>query len=487
MNEIPELPDLVLLKVFSFFGISQRLRLRLVCKRWCFLVDQARQSTLCLYEICYPMENDLSPNRELEVWPDEMVWIETEREENTNEENELDINLEATFLRKLERLFLYRLLKPDNLISQANRLDRLKELSICVRVYFERLKLEPKNLEVLSIRETGVDYLELNTPRLSTLVLWKGYGRRQVKVLFPDKVTFLECEEFTIDLKEFTNLETLLIRKQAVNLDDHPKLKVFDLRDHEKELWENLREQASARKDLTIYSFGFRNLFCPRSDDRPVKIHESFLSEHYALLERRIPFEMDLDYNWSLLAFGGSITKSLLQLINITNINVWSPEEQPVNHLHLISLLKESKCDSLSIHTELPPEFFKLLPDCMLSSLHINVRYQPDSLELDFIPKLTNLRYLILTLNRNAQELPFDSFCDIIQNCRLLSRFFLKNRLADKTIFDMELAFKDFKHKTIQKFKVNGKKIQMTTKEEIIRYLKENAGMLQPSGYLILQ
>ena len=471
-----ELPDLVLLQVFRLFGITQRFRLRLVCKRWRFLVDQVKQSNLCLYEQDFPRKNELSPNRELEVQPDEMVWINTE--------NKAILILETTF-RKLERLFLFRIENLDNLIFQIDRLDRLKELCIDFPGSLLNLKLELKNLEVLSIRETDVYYLELNTPNLSTLVLWSGFGRRQVNVLFPEKVTFLECDDFPIDLKQFVNLETLFARKLAVNLVDHPKLKVLDLRDEEEELWKNLRQQASARKDLTIYSFGFKNIFCPNLTSEPVQMFgnfENFVFEHHELLELPIPFKIDLNYHKFLSAFGSKIPKSLFQkLINIRAIQVES--YQSVNHLDLISLLKESKCFFLSVPSDLnvlPQTFYDSLPGCFLEHLAISDRMilpwdEPNDLKFDFLPKLTRLQVLSLDLRR--EELPLDSIGETIQSCRYLNRFNLTNDLFDKQKLKVEIGFTPKRTKT---FKVNDETLQNTTKEEAIRYLRENVGMLQP-------
>ena len=463
-----EMPDLVLLKIFGFFGISQRFRLRLVCKRWRFLVDQVKQRNLCFYGFNFPRENDLSPNRELEVQSDEMVWTE----------KEVNFNFETTFFRKLERLFLCHIERPVNWIFQINQLECLKELTIAgiFLESIETLKLELKNLEVLSLRESYFYSLELNTPHLSTLVLWKT--RRKVKVLFPEKVTFLECEDFIIDLKPFVNLETLLVRKLKVNLADHPKLKVIDLRDQEKELWENLRAQAWGRKDLTVYSFGFRNIFCPRSTSEPVRIDESFISKNYGELERPITFGMHFDYDTLLSVFGGSIPKNLFKkLINVIVINAWSIQEQSMNHLQLLRLLKESKCERLTVHNELPQFFYDSLPDCFLDGLNIaHLGQNNNNFKLDFLAKMTRLRSLRLDLD--AQQLSFSSIYKIIQNCRFLCTFNLTNRVANKLRFEMNLDF-NWVTKKIETFEVNGEQLQIITREEIIRYFKERAHVLQ--------
>ena len=478
MSRIPEMPDLVLLKLFSFLGTVPRFRARLVCKRWRFLVDQVKQTNLCLYGSSFPRENELSPNRQFEVLPSEMVWI------NTNDGNETNFNLETTFFRRLERLFLYCTGRPASLIFRINRLERLKELGIMyiciidISNIFACLKLELKNLEILSIKRTYFNNLELNTPQLSTLVLCEGCGDRRVKVLFPEKVTFLQCEDFPIDLKQFVNLEILLTRKVAVNLGDHPKLKVLDLRDQERGLWENLREQASGRKDLTICSFGFRNIFFPHLTSEPVRMFESFLSEHYRLLELPISFGIELDYDELLSSFGGRIPKSLFnKLTNIHVIQVKHTQRKPENYLDLIRLLKESKCYILTLGSEMPQTFYDLLPDCYLKILSIShYFYQlnppPNNLKLDFLPKLTRL--CSLKLNLNLEKLPFDLICETIQRCKFLENFNLTNKLFDKQKLEVEIAFEsDFKSNKTKMFKVNGETLQNTTKEEVVRYLKE--------------
>ena len=361
------LPDLVLIKVFSFFEIPQRFRLRLVCKRWYALMDHVKQQTLCFYEDSFPIEL-LSPNQELEVWPGEMVWIDTEKEP------EVKNNLEARFFRKLAHLYLHHIRRPVHLIAQINRLEFLKELGL-VRASFQSLKLELKHLETLRLKRTFFDYLDLDTPSLSTLVLWKCGWRGLVKVHFPEKVTFLECESVgpNFDLKQFVNLEVLLTRKLAINLADFTKLKVVDLRDEEKQVWEDLKAQKErlARKDLKIYSFGFQEIFFRVSNpDFSIQIDnkEYSFAENYALLARSTSLKVILDYQYLLSKFNmirDGIPKDLFgKLTNILRIYLTPRSSQPVNHLDLIQIVKESKCRHLYVHTDLPQEFYDLLPDC---------------------------------------------------------------------------------------------------------------------------
>lgn len=467
------LPDLVLIKVFSFFEIPQRFRLRLVCKRWYALMGHVKQQTLCIYEDSFPIEL-LSPNQELEVWPGEMVWIDTEKEP------EVKINLEARFFRKLAHLYLHHIRRPVHLIAQINRLEFLKELGL-VRVSFEGLKLELKHLETLRLKRTFFDYLDLDTPNLSTLVLWKCGWRGLVKVHFPEKVNFLECESVgpNFDLKQFVNLEVLLTRKLAINLADFTKLKEVDLRDEEKQVWEDLKAQKErlGRKDLKIYSFGFQEIFFRVSHpDVPIRISQEYpFAENYALLARPIPFKIILNYRDLLSKFNmirDGMPKDLFgKLTNILRIYLMPWSSESVSHLDLIRIVKESKCRHLCVHTGLPQEFYNLLPDCFFSDLRItNLSSGSCNLKFDFLPRLTKLSTVILALD--AKEMPFGLICEAIEKCKFFSWFCCIAHFDDKSMLNISIRF-NYKDKTTKEFKVNNERLENRSMKETIRYLKE--------------
>ena len=208
--KMDDLPVLVLQEIFSFLNIQEKLRVRSVCRQFKFIVETVNhQRNLCLYSTGYPYNQRWCFSKQ-KVMEEDMLYLQLE----IDLDNSRKFDLQIEFLRNLQMLYLHRVgPKIDYFLEQVNCLCKLKVLMIDgSRIKLE--KLSSSCLEKLSLRNCGFRLIELDTPNLTSFVLWNDEGAIEFAVFrFPLKVKHLECFQFDSSvLMGLKNLETRLSR-----------------------------------------------------------------------------------------------------------------------------------------------------------------------------------------------------------------------------------------------------------------------------------
>ena len=155
--ELSDLPDLPLRKVLRLISLRERIKLRLVCKRWSCLIECVKQPSLGLYGTSYP-RIDLCARP-----PNESDLLRVQ--------SDPVLNLASIFFKNVDYLYLFAIRKPSNLLAELNHLLYLQELTI-YKLIFKRLSLKLLNLQAFYLKRSSFEHLELDAPKLSTFVLW---------------------------------------------------------------------------------------------------------------------------------------------------------------------------------------------------------------------------------------------------------------------------------------------------------------------------
>lgn len=238
-----DLPDLVLLQVFSLFEINEQFgTLRLVSRKWKALVEfnLKTQRSLVVYEPYYPRK---------------MRWPSDNRLFNRQEVSHRRLFcflLASRGFTQIKKLCLYRIdrisIERDGLMPKlADLMCQTEELYIQMidnyskkekRLEMEKFDWNFANLRVLCVQQEFTEKVRITAPRLEKLIIWDmadrfGKTSRNLMLLLshPEKLKYLEFPEISSEMQIFANLEQLvsLLVKPDFHLSAHPKLKRLDL------------------------------------------------------------------------------------------------------------------------------------------------------------------------------------------------------------------------------------------------------------------
>lgn len=219
---IRNLPDLSLIEIFKHLGLIDLTRMRLVSRRWMYLIDQQRIEELVISNEEYQCEQS---------------WFFINKKIKLDQVLKLDV-LESDFQlfnRKIIQLRLLRMLRrlrirkfqasenrytdwADDLICRLAKFVKLEQLEIEFALTEFGCKLVHPNLKLLHVNVwTGGDQIiEIDCPRLQTLSCQADF--EQFIIVHPETIKLLYNVRFcrnTIDpdyagLKMFTNLESFV-------------------------------------------------------------------------------------------------------------------------------------------------------------------------------------------------------------------------------------------------------------------------------------
>ena len=479
--EIPQLPDLALIEILSRTNVSDRVKLKLVCKRWNYLVECVRHGTLCVFGTQSPEAEFLAYKK---PEPSRCHTIRVGSADAVP-------NLKSQLFQKVDHLYLLAI-ENSKFLPDLNYLIRLKELVIC-RQSFESLSLKLPNLSVLCLKRTEFRHLELNTEKLTTFVFWGGFSAfRHCSVHFqhPETLKVLEYESYVFRnaLQEFTNLEHLTGVQQfgsPIDLRLLPKLKTLDVivRDTG-QTSRNLQISSivhgiSQRSEVDIFSLGLKDYLLKVALYRSTFVgleHHSFLI-HYNTRQNPIPFSVtDLSFKEIAKTFRKrrdeeisqiKIPKSFFRKVPyIASINASTMNDAR----NLIELLRESRCPLLRIWNEGHQAFFDQASRLTsISSLRIFRGSRQDIPDLNF-NFLTNMSSLIsLELEIFPTKWPLDSILQAVKKCK----FFAHLILHDHYIRTVEARFRPYTRQAYR-CSVFNQELSERTAEELVRYLREN-------------
>ena len=415
MMEIQDLPDVVLLKVFSFFSNEEKIKkLTAICKHWHWLVQNSIQQ-LVIYGSRPPYRLFWDALSKEEVDPKFIVKAR-------------QLTKKFTFkFRALKKLFLFELDQPHLFLISLSEdsLNQLVELKITLWPLFYFPTLESKiRINLTSLRKLCTDsayYLEeaLNTPNLESIAFF-DFGcphKSQEQIRYPENIKFLLCKFFQTK-PILRNLEHLVCEqiKGELPLEEMPKLKrveVFPAETSDFEVIEELKMQKHRlkRRDLDIWVSGFKENF--------TKELILFFRKRFHQNIERIDSPLDpfdhFDYNEPLSVFPNRIyftsphlTRRFPNLAGIPKnfFKVFVDIRElalsvPVNCQGLILFLKNArKLEKLSIsQNQFEEHFFHELSRIQsIKSLFLNNILPPDAdYDLGFIFNLRNLQFMHLT------------------------------------------------------------------------------------------
>ena len=264
--EMNDFPAVVLAKVFHFFSMPEKAGMKLICKKWKFVIETYnRPQSLCLYSTDYP-SNERWCSTGQRVAENEMFYLKFDFEDSSR------FSFKINFFQNLQSVYLYGLFhKVDHFLEEVSQLTKLKALMIddyeiksAILSSFSLENLFLKCHDFTGIERTDLNpdrfdltkfpklKLKLNTPNLTRLGLWIKRGHyatnddEQFEFGFPLKIKHLQCLRFNSNLSQLKNLET--ISCQEILSED---FRLHDFRSLVKlEIYPNSEEQLQLVKEL---------------------------------------------------------------------------------------------------------------------------------------------------------------------------------------------------------------------------------------------
>lgn len=470
-----ELPVVVLQEVIICLNLQERLKCKLISKKWKFAVETAAgPRSLCIYQSNFPCRVQWCFTGS-EVIVEETVFLKPKEFH--------DFNTRINLFSNLRKLCLYRIEMYDFL----NDLHLLKNLKILMikdfytytytrqldedSDYRINLTFESDSLEKLSFEPIktlplqSIESIDFNTPNLSSLSLWTNSNvetNLSIKFCSPLKLRHLECIEFDSNMSALTNLETLNCLKivcpfRLENFASLQKLDLFPRQDDELDYIKGLIDQRKQleRTNLEIIVCGFKDLLIAYKPKyqlyaRSFKLDKHFLSQiakHPTKFVGRIPWEFKLDFPAFYETFE-EIPKDLFcnHTPNIYSVSVWSENSTSEITLfhpaYVLELVTQSRPCSVTIFDyEFDKEFYQRLSSIQsIKELTVNTPSFEKS-DYDCFLNLKNLRQFFI----DTHQVPMDFILAIFKLKFMLEvMFYLKFATVgihrEKNCYCLEIA-----------------------------------------------
>ena len=439
-----DLPVVVLGEIFDFLSIPERLRVRTTCKKWKFVIETFNSpQSLCLYSTGYPSRQRWCFSNQ-KVTEDEMLYLKRDYGAG----HRFDPRVE--FLRNLQKIYLYYIgERVGCFLQELNHLTRLKVLMIEevkgeIKITNQPITLSLPCLEKLSLKCSKCD-LELETPKLNSFVVWAIFNQDNllVKFCFPLKVKHLECFNFTSNLSQLKNLETLVCQEITFDfrLADFESLTRLEIWPSERQLETVRRTQKERnrlnRSGLELIVSGFKEelIGCDINKcNNSLHLNESYLEQ----IERNrtkfvgsAPWKASLEIG-ALVQFADRIPNELFErFLNIRCIRILlvSPlEELGIYQSRLIEIIKRLNPEIIRTRMNLTNEFYDQLSRIeSIKKLIITIRGNNYGCLLN----LKNLNFISIA----SETIPVDFICKMVEQLRFLSFF----EFSTSTHFEFEI------------------------------------------------
>ena len=460
-----DLPDLVLSRIFSHLNldITDKFRLRLVCKRWKEFIDLqiGAKRSLCVYDECaywvdelncYPYKDRWPSNGELishsdvltqtlfenrlgHFWGIQRLALHRTRKETFGDQKVLPKLLELLSSGLVElTLFATGLVKEDGPV-------KLKRLSFPV-------------LKSLSVKDEFTEPLQIVAPELEKLIIehcakYETRFERNPPVVLsnPEKLKHLECpmvDQFTP--KYLPNLEHLTVRcmeQLPFDISDYHKLKRLDLwisifHSEPEPMFENfLQQKRNLRmKELTITHFGFKKCFAIQAgpgsfpefanmlylDDRTAAIIENLAEFIDAYLDQRFGIflcPVDLDHLSHLDSLVGFFCRTNFVELSVESFSCEQSDRliRFMRGVQGLETLRLNKC-------KFSQQFYELLKSVLFIS-ELVLRDCSEIETYDFIGHINGLVHCEVY----QKTAPFEPFFSAFKKSKLTSLLFRTSNL----------------------------------------------------------
>lgn len=409
-----ELPELVLLNIFSYLSIRQKNRLKLVSKGLKNLVERFPQTKLIIYQSVYPSSEMTKPGDSIELKkvPKSFYW--------NPPLSVVDFDLGNKFFSNIKCLYLKDIFmeKEENKRSFFENLNCLSGVLVIKRGGEMRLgtiMFDFPLLKILRLEFQQFKNIKLNTPSLEELRISEIATSNEGKVAlthceYPESLRLFRCVEFKSKL-EFPNLETLVCQKldSDFDLSKFPKLKKLEVYPVvegklclKSSYYRMLSEKRSlaGNRNLEIRLFGFKEEVFTKSEIN-LEIKDGFdfyfnfedgygqlLAKNYAQLASRMPYKVSVLFSSITKYFPGQLPDDFFAKFPSINLIHLDPSS---DCSRLIPFLRNAKSvTDLRIDKSLSSEFYDKLATTTVASLML---YQPTE-SLSFLTRMNNLRSL---------------------------------------------------------------------------------------------
>ena len=440
MSDPPALPALVLKIVFDFISIPEKLRMRLVCKAWRFVVDNlCSQPNVCLYSIYNPYNRRWCFSDQ-PVLEGEMFY------RKFNPELDPNFHLGRPFFRGIRKLFIYWIgPQIDTFLAEVGQLTSLKELKID-EYHMKTRKLSSSSLERLSLHVQYFERLELETPNLNSLCdrslrsrpIRTREEQRTVEFRFPLTVKHLVCWKFDENYSQLQNLETLTCLEFPLNfqLDEFKsliKLEILPRNERELQVVRDLQSERVrlGRDHLQMIVSGFQEQlvickdFCGKFELSSAYLQQVLLnpSKLVAPISRKSIIDAFTLLQWV------DLIPNFFEKFRIDCITLHREGRlTEVDQCYLAKLIRRSRPKSLSIYSlnGLKREFYQKFSLC--ESIKI-LNMTPSSEPIDY-NQLLNLRNLeVLRLLHSPERVPLDFISKLFVQLKFLYEFDFQSNL----------------------------------------------------------
>ena len=440
-----DLPIVVLGQIFDFLSIREKLRLRSTCKTWKFVIEAFDSpQSLTIYSAKFPYNERWCFSNRI-VTEDEILFLKFNRDPSRR------FSLRVEFFRNLQSLYLYDvdyLNELDLFLEEVQELSRLKVLMIKGRrIHLERLSLP--SLEKLSL---GCSHLQidLDAPNLSSLACLKDSPlNNEVTIFrFPLKVKHLECRNFTSNLAQLKNLETLLCRQITTNfsLENFKSLKRLEIWPTVEQLPQVMRIQEERkllnRNDMKLIVSGFEEELASSAGN---KFIPSYLMLTPAYLERlekncskfvknpHFPWPYGIEFE-TLVKYADGVLNKLFDGCHfrvgaIQHSSVLALQENGISLPRLIEILKKSHTPILLVgklspsyssnRVDLPVEFYHKI-SCLESLIYLQIEIRFENFDFDCLLKLKNLQILRI---HSEMRPPISFICKMLKQFKFFIEF----------------------------------------------------------------
>ena len=436
----PPLPALVLKTVFDFVSIPEKLRMRLVCKTWRFVVDNLySQQNLCLYFTSFPY-NRRWPFSEQPVLEEEMLY----RKFNPEQDPKPDPNfhLKLPFFRDLRKLFIYRVgPQIDVFLAEVGQLASLKELKID-NYHMKTRKLSSSSLERLSLYVSNFEHLEFETPNLNSIcdlsLRSRSFrGRENARTLefrFPLTVKRLVCWKFDENYSQLQNLETLTCLKFPLNFQMNKfksliKLEILPSNERELQILRDLQKERTRlgrdHPQMIVSDFKEQLVICENFGGI-LELSSAYLQqvlENSSNLVARIPRKSNIDA--STLLEWAHLIPNFFERFQIDCISLRREGRlTDADQCDLVELIRRSRPRCLSIYdlNGLKSEFYQKISLCESIKI-LNMKPPAEPIDYNQLLNLRNLEVLRLHYHNSTEKIPLDFISKLFVQLKFLCEF----------------------------------------------------------------
>ena len=240
------------------------------------------------------------------------------------------INLREKTLSKIKSIYIYSVdsyLKTFDIGLCLNSFEQLEKLQVYYLELETQSQLTLPNLRIFSASNIKGSLLILNTPELECLKILTSSGLRNVELVYPLKIKWLETYALDEVIFKFKNLEHLFckfIRTPDDSIVHRLKRLVHLSIDQDPHVFNELKRQCISQgreETLTICFFGFKFDELPDFSfnfntyylyDKNIPLYKTY----YDLTYDYIPFINVINYSDLEAAFGSDIPSGLAKKFN---------------------------------------------------------------------------------------------------------------------------------------------------------------------------